>query len=295
MAADDNGQHAQRQARRGSVTRTFEPVSVLAGFMDDPHFRGFAHEHLASLSPDEEAALMDNVSKARDAANNLPPLDWAGAEVRPLDPAAHTGLESDPIFASIFGNVSYRFSWVQPEKLVALQSFVKLQEESVPRDADSLIAFALPQEWRVPAEISFMPPVGPIYVVSSSPQMAGLQVRMDAQQGQVILEPPSHVNLIQAVQFAGRYYLRNGYHRVVGAIAAGITELPALVVDVGSPAEVEIPQLGLAGFNPVHSMGLLRPPLVSDFGGAACVEIPMRERRYGASVSLQISPLNIGI
>jgi hypothetical protein len=204
-------------------------------------------------------------------------------------------VEKDPVFASIFGNVSYRFAWVQPGKLVALQTFVKVQEETVPSEEDALLAFALPHDWRVPAEISFIPPLGPIYVVTSSPQMAGLQVRMDAKKGQIILEPPSHINLIQAVQLAGRYYLRNGYHRVAGAIAAGITELPALVVDASQPTDVEIPNLGLAGFNVLHSMGLPRPPLVSDFGGKACVEISMREKRYGASVSLQISPLNIGI
>lgn len=284
-----------REARRGSVTQTYEPVTVLGGFMDDQHFQAFAQEHLLTLTKRQQTSLLNKVQKARDFANGLPPLDPTGTEIRPLDRSAYAKLEKDEVFASIFGNVSHRFAWVQPSKLVALQTFVKVQEEHVPSDEAELLAFALPQDWRVPAEISFIPPFGPIYIVTSSPQIAGLQIRMDAKKGQVVLEPPSHVNLINVVQLAGRYYLRNGYHRVAGAIAAGITELPALVMDANQPADAELANLGLAGFNIGHSIGLARPPLVSDFGGKACVEISMREKRYGASVSLQISPLNIGI
>lgn len=118
---------------------------------------------------------------------------------------------------------------------------------------------------------------------------------MDNEKGQVMISPPSHINLIQVVQANGRYFLRNGYHRVVGALAAGVKEIPALVVDAIQPDDVELPNMGFAAFSGARSMALPRPPLVSDFNGAATVDILMRERRYGASVSLQISPVNIGV
>ena len=140
-----------------------------------------------------------------------------------------------------------------------------------------------------------MPPLGPIYVVSSSPIFAGLEVTMDGNKGQIMMKPPSHVNLIQIMHFDGRYYLRNGYHRVAGALAKGVAELPALVVEATQLADVEIPALGIAGFSAQFFSVSQRPPLVSDFFGKGTVDISMRERRYGVSVSLQMSPINIGV
>ena len=101
--------------------------------------------------------------------------------------------------------------------------------------------------------------------------------------------------MIQVMQFGGRYYLRNGYHRAVGALAAGISEVPAQIIDGNQPAAVELPGLGLAGFSAAFSIMQPRPALVADLAGEASVEILMREKRYGASVSLQISPVNIGV
>lgn len=282
------------RARRGVVTRSFQPQNVLAGFMDEAHFMGFAQEHLSSLNAEARAALFELASQARAAVGPLPPhLDFA-TEVRPLDPAVQARFERDEIFASTM-QTPHRFAWVRLESLVALQVFVNSQEEDIPHDEEGLINYALPDEWSVPAEITFIPPLGPIYITSSSPHLAGLTVRTEAERGRIVIEPPKHINLIQVMSFAGRYYLRNGYHRVVGALAAGVTELPALVVDALQPAEVELPQLGPAGFGVIHSMSLARPPLVSDFNGAGAIRMEMREKRYGASVALQISPLNIGV
>jgi hypothetical protein len=284
------------KAKRGVVTRNYETINTLAGFMDEQHFSGFAQEHIAGLTKREQAALFKKAENARKAAATLAPAtDLHDVEIKPLDPSACAKITKDKTFQSIFGSVNHRFAWVRPEKLVALQVFVKSQKETIPKSKSKLVDFALPSDWNVPAEISFIPPFGPIYIVTSSPQMAGLEVSLDNKKGHVIMKPPSHINLIQVVQFNGRYYLKNGYHRTFGAVEAGLTELPALVVDAAQPADVGLFNIGLAGFSIDHSMRLSRPPLVSDFKSDCCVDIPMRERRYGASVTLQISPINIGV
>lgn len=283
------------QARRGQVTKRFQQVKVLGGFMDDPHFGAYAQEYILSLPTRRQTALLKEVEGARLAVAQLPPHPDFTTELRPLQEAAYAHIVKDETFQAAFGSASYRFAWIKPENLVALQVFVNAQEEDVPTKEQELINFALPKNWNVPAEISYIPPIGPIYILSSSPQMAGLHVRMDNKKAQIIISPPSHINLVQVMQFNGRYYLRNGYHRVVGALRAGVMELPALVVDAIQPAEVELANMGAAGFGVMHSMRLARPPLVSDFNGTGVVEISMREKRYGASVSLQISPINIGV
>ena len=280
-------------ARRGAVSKTYLPVNVLAGFMDDSHFRAFAQEYLATLPEVEQAALLANVEKARAFVSELGPHENFATEIRPIDLAQRFATHEH--FQAAFGTLPIRFSWIRPEHVVAVQAFVNSQEEEVPTTEVELIDFALPVSSEVPVEISFIPPLGPIYLVSSSPHFAGLGIRM-ADNRQVIIEPPPHLNLIQVVQLDGRYYLRNGYHRVVGALKAGVPELPALVVDANQPPDVELPQLGVASFSVLrYVMSLPRPPLVADFGSAATVAIRMRERRYGASVSLTISPLNIGV
>jgi hypothetical protein len=284
-----------QRARRGVVIKSFQPAKVLAGFMDENHFRGFCQESLEAMTPAKQKALLTKAEAARAQVQGLPPHPDFSTEIRPLDASISDKFEKDKTFANTFANTPHRFAWINPANLVALQVFVRGEEDAVPTDDAGLVKYALPDKWSVPAEISFIPPQGPIYVVSSSPQLTMLNIRMDAKKSQIIVEPPTHINLIQVMQFNGRYYLRNGYHRVVGALIAGITELPALVIDGNQPGDVELPNMGWAGISAQFFMPRPRPPLVSDFTGSATVVIEMRERRYGASVSLQISPVNIGV
>lgn len=285
----------KNNVKRGSVTKSFQQINVLAGFMDEQHYLLFTQEHYSTLNKREQKAHLKKAEQARQFASSLPSIDLSDAENRPLEPKYYEKLAKDKMFSSTFGTTQHRFGWVKPEKLVALQVCVNAQKESVPKSKKGLVGFALPKEWSIPAEITFTPPFGPIYIVSSSPQLSAVEVGLDGTKGHVIIKPPNHINLIQVMHFQGRYYLRNGYHRVVGAIEAGLTEIPALIVEATQPADVELPSLGIAGLNAGFSMTLPRPALVSDFKGNATVAMPMREKRYGASVSLQISPISIGV
>lgn len=123
--------------------------------------------------------------------------------------------------------------------------------------------------------------------------MSGLRLEFDATSGTVKLGPPKHLNLIQVAHCQGRYFLFNGYHRVVDALAAGIAELPALVVEVLNPLELQLPGNGL--FNALFILGSPRPPLLSDFSTPAAMDVRVRERRYGVLIDLTVKPLVIGI
>ncbi len=59
----------------------------------------------------------------------------------------------------------------------------------------------------------------------------------------------------------GRYFLRDGYHRAYGLLAAGITHVPALVKDFASFEEVQMP----AGLLPPTEYLGSRPPMLLDY------------------------------
>jgi hypothetical protein len=68
---------------------------------------------------------------------------------------------------------------------------------------------------------------------------------------------------VHVVRYNGRCYLHNGYHRVCGALAAGATEVPCVVRDVGTPQEA-----GIVGGMGTFDLPLLEgpsPPTLSDF------------------------------
>jgi hypothetical protein len=140
--------------------------------------------------------------------------------------------------------------------------------------------------------VNFIPPVGPIQILSSNPALQGLTIDIDGASGRVFIGAPRHLNLVQVMEFQGRSYLRNGYHRVADALAAGAPEIPAVVATGFQPQDVALPG---NTFGIGYVMGLSRPPLVSDFHTQAAISAQIRERRYGFLVSLDLKPLNIGI
>jgi hypothetical protein len=70
-------------------------------------------------------------------------------------------------------------------------------------------------------------------------------------------------SLMSIAGIGGRYFLRDGYHRAIGLLAAGITHVPALVRDFNQVQEVRgIPPLGM--LSPDVFLGD-RPPFLPDY------------------------------
>jgi len=68
---------------------------------------------------------------------------------------------------------------------------------------------------------------------------------------------------VQVVSIQGRHVLRDGYHRVVGLLRAGITHVPVALVSGVEVADLAIPQGGFF-FPPDLVLGQ-QPPLAADF------------------------------
>jgi hypothetical protein len=280
-------------AARGIVQKTYVPVRVLSGFMDAPHLNSVIGEYLQTLDPTARAQADADVDVARAWVRALPPFQPTGAVGRAIAGTYVDLIRADKVFQETFAQRTYRFRYVELGQLVALQPWIEPRSDPIPGDEQKLLEFALPNMWDVPAEVSFVAPTGPIQILTSSPAMQGLRLEFEQSTGTVKLGPPKHANLVQVVHFAGRHYLINGYHRVADAIASGLSEFPALILEATGPQEIQLP--GIGPFNAAYVAGMARPPLVSDFHSAAATRSKVRERRYGVLVELQVKPLIIGI
>ena len=284
---------APTAAPRGAVQKTFVPATILSGFTDSAHFELLAGEYLASISAEAKGKVLAEAEATRQFARQLPPLNPIQVEVRDVVHPHVAAIESDPIFAQAFSRLPHRFRYVDPRGVIALQAAIEVRSDAVPEDEDALLEFTLPRTWDIPSEISFTPPLGPIQILTSNPGLQGLAIELDQPSARVFLSAPKHLNLVQVVQLQGRYFLRNGYHRVADALHSGIHEFPALVVDAFSPNDIALPGAGM--FNSGYVLGLQRPPLVSDFFSSAALTTKVRERRYGIIVSFDVNPINVGI
>ena len=281
-------------AARGRVQKTFIPVRILSGFTDAGHLEILTGEYLATLDAAGRQQLLAAADASRAFVATLPPFVPAGVVRGPIQSAHVDAIRADQLFAETFGQRPHQFAVVDLTQLVALQPWIEPRGDPIPTADAERLAFALPTNWDVPAEVSFIPPAGPIQILTSSPALQGLRADFDAQAGTVRLAPPKHLNLVQAVHYGGRHYLLNGYHRVADALAAGVTELPALVTEaVLGPQDIQLRGEGV--FNVGHVIGLARPPLVADFHTAAAISSRVRERRYGILIDLVIKPLLIGV
>jgi hypothetical protein len=91
--------------------------------------------------------------------------------------------------------------------------------------------------------------------------------------GFVVTVVPSHM---QVVEFENRYYLRDGYHRALGALMTGTTRVPALVARFAT-----VEQLAVAGGLPQSAYTGARPPLMTDYLSddvAVTVQLPSAMR-----------------
>lgn len=285
---------APAAAVRGTVQRTFVPARVLSGFTDDPHLQQLVGDYLATLDGEASKRFAEKVDDSRKVVASFSPYAPHNVVGETIDSAYTQALASHPLFVGVFGQRPHKFAYVDLSQVVALQPWIEPRNDKVPVVAEELLRFALPDDWDIPAEVSFVAPSGPIQILTSNPALSGLHVELDTKTSTVKIGAPKHLNLVQIAHFAGRHYLINGYHRAADALRTGITKFPALVFEaLMGPNDIQLPGIGPFGVG--YVAGLPRPPLIADFATGAAIDAKVRERRYGVLVDLQTRPLVIGI
>jgi hypothetical protein len=267
-----------------SAIAGFDEAIALVGFMTPPQFQVYRDLQLPNMTGTGRRQLKRLYESARMARLDLPGVDLEAAEQGPLESDLVSSLEAQPIFQTSFGSMNYHFAWVDPAVVVSQQAFVKVRARPAITSANLLsIAFPAPAQPDFDVESGGN---GTFYLVSSSPHIMSAQPRPRPEgdlPGLMTVTVPAHVNFIQVANVGGMYLLRNGTHRLYDSVRTGVTSVPALVIEARS-AEAAYVNLGIEGFELRSLMGSSRPPLVSDFLGAAAIPMPMRRSRYGWTV-----------
>ncbi len=270
---------------RTGLTRTFHDARVLSGFMDDAHFRAFAEVHISHLAEPERGRVLDRALEARLALSRVKDDDGYGAGLRTLDDAYVKELEGDPEFVEAFQGLDFEFSWVDPRAPIPVQVWTSTESYMLPAAPAALVRVSLPLPARAEADVAQCGPAA-FYVMSSAPQAANFAIEVDAP-GSVSVRPRPHINLVYLVLYNGRFYIRNGTHRLACAARQGLAEIPSIVVKARDPRLIEELLLGPNGFAPAHLLAVQRAPRVDDFSGPFAMTLPMRDQRFGFVVSAQ--------
>ena len=224
----------------------------LVGFM--PYDQALHHLKTACV-PEEPVDVAALEAQWKIAQERLgPPIDGAGfPDIRdlPADQQVHVNLLAQRDWyqrnaANWFPNST--FAMVEIEKLLAYQFTVDFDRSqhhcsglSVPPTAPELLMLAWPFD--LPAE-QWDATLGPQSLIIRSRSM---NVRALAQgmfpnpDGTLAgLYFGSSAPLVHVVRLDGRCYLHNGFHRVLGARAAGATHIPCVLRDVENAAQAAI-------------------------------------------------------
>lgn len=267
---------------RKGLGAEFEDYRVLAGFMDDGHLTQVLATTIATLTEDERQDLEQRVDEARNAREDLPPVDFDGAVVGDLGPSVEDYVESvraTDDFQDVYGDRQVEFGLVDAQKLCGFQTKVKLSYENPApsTDVEDLVEHCIPREFSTATDASFgrAGKGADITLSSDSPNVGVHGVELDEEGAHINIG--SKRNWVQVAWLHGRPYLKNGYHRVFNLLERGVTQIPAIVYEADDWQDVGGHKDGF--FSRSYVEGLDRPPLVSDFLEEVAIEVPIRRSK----------------
>ena len=178
-------------------------------------------------------------------------------------------LQANPKSAQILSAVG-PLRMVDLRKVCAAQPTVNVEEASARvahLDAMNTVAIAevtipLPKQSMLP--VSFDPTKNAWILSSANPNLrVSGNFNGEVQPGMagIGFAVELSTSYLQVAGVNGRYFLRDGYHRAYGLLAAGINVVPALVHDYATIEDVGMP-IGL--LSPITYLGN-KPPLLTDY------------------------------
>ena len=173
------------------------------------------------------------------------------------------------MFASVYSTAKWRFASIEIGKLIAFQPHVEIERYERTPGPKGLSSELQRAEFSLPAnpvepmnQATEQDATGTVTAVNFSSSRRTLLFsgfRQDSGDWRwAILGRPNHVVVCE---YAGRYYLRNGYHRLVALQRMGFVSATVILQSVETWAEVAPP-----GFFPdAITLAAPRPPLLRDF------------------------------
>lgn len=262
-----------------------ENVRWLTGWLDEPEALQALSAGRYGLGP-YPVGLQEQARAARAAVAVRPPFEPQLAVL--------PHVEGDPVLAVVsaradihatFAGASWQPRYIDLGKVIALQKLIVTDNldariAGAAADSGELLELCLPsQPQPIPVEISPDADGHAVTVSSLSPNLRiqGIQVNFGPIAGSVTFVVGSGSPYLTVVELGDRLFLRDGHHRAVALLAAGIKAVPAIMVTGRSYADVAtVPGL----FGPEVTLGD-RPPLVTDFFDdrvcAAAIRRPLRK------------------
>ena len=242
----------------------------LVGFKDPADAVVYLANQCVPDDPSQEALLAQwNTARARLG----PPIERAGRpEITPLPPELNGYIQqlmANKAVADYMANLPAppQFAAVEIDPLLAYQPHVDLVRSE--HHCGTLA--------RSPALGDLLPTFLPIvfqeepYSVNQYGNSILIKARsLNLRMQQAGFLSPAHLGiqfglalpLVHVVRYQGRCYLHNGFHRVVGARAAGATRVPCLLRDILTKEEVGAGNGGLFDFPLLESEN---PPTLAHF------------------------------
>lgn len=223
---------------------------VLLGWLSDQE----AILHLLGRNPgpqDELSGILQQAASARTQAQQR-------SKVEPTNPVSSGDrtlldqIAERPELRASIPDAPWTIEWVNLNRLLSVQKLIMtegldLRVDPVKNDPAAIAELCLPSTQALPPLGGFMDQDGLGITISSlnhNLRAVGAQVqealiatapgavprKMQAIAFFVTLE----TSYVQVAHYQGRYFLRDGYHRAAALLRAGITQVPAVVIDAPS-------------------------------------------------------------
>lgn len=254
--------------------------AALIGFMDRDRAIRFLQESCCPVDPDPAVleTIWDNAR--RNIGNPTPNAGFPEVLEIPAGDAAYVTALRSGVWQHLFAaQPSWEVKLVEIAPLLAFQLSVDVERSahhcahlSKPPSLGELLPIALPLN-QVAEQIS----------IAQQPQSIVLKSRSLNVQAQIqgMLAPNVlgmqfgvSVPFVHVVQFNGRSYLHNGYHRAYGALLAGATHIPAIFREVQDAAAA-----GVRDDGNTFDLALLEsphPPTMANFSDGGSTNLPLR-------------------
>jgi hypothetical protein len=226
---------------------------------------------------DDLTFVHDRLAAAR-AARDARPAFLPAEAVVPGDHARLAEYEARPDLKAAFAGIDWTVEMIDMLQMQSMQKAIKVgavdeRIEPVLEDPDMLWEFCLPTRHTDPPRGAFSDTDQRGYTISSlNPNLRIAGSKVDT----IDIVTPSGPIKVQAIMFFvnfgnsyinvarhnGRYFLRDGYHRVTGLLKAGITTMPCVVVNLPGTFDELMP--GRSTFSRAVCFSD-RPPMVADF------------------------------
>jgi hypothetical protein len=228
--------------------------------------------------PDEDlTALSARIAEARAALARRPPF-VAADPVVPHDRTRLDELAARAELKASFAGMDWTVEMVDMRRVQSLQMAIKTDRLAervahVLSDPDELWELCVPSQRKDPPRGAFKDADQRGYTITSlNPNLRVAGSKTDTMDVVTAAGPirvqavmfflSFGVSYMHVARHGGRYFLRDGYHRLVGLLAGGITTMPCVVVDMPGPFDELMP--GRRSFSREACFSD-RPPLVSDF------------------------------